>query len=239
MKLRRRKMKRTSAVDPAVLDMWAPKTALGREVKEKKIGSFDEVVMQGRKILESEIVDTLLPNLQQELIELSSTQRMTDSGRKAKYRAVVAVGDSERFLGVGHAKADEVRPAVETALKEAKYNVIPVVLGCGSWECGCGLPHSTPITVTGRHGGVRVTLKPAPRGTGIVANPIVRITLQLAGVKDVWTKAEGRTRNRLNTVMAVHDALNQLNRIRIGKEWSQAGKAEAPSEQGLGSQKKR
>lgn len=220
MKLRRRKTKRSSAVDPAVLDTWVPKTALGKDVKEKRITSFDEVLKHGRKILESEIVDSLLPNLKQELIELSSTQRMTDSGRKAKYRAVVAVGDEERFLGIGHAKADEVRPSVETAIKEAKYNIIPVFLGCGSWECGCGLPHSMPITVTGRYGGVRVTLRPAPRGTGIVANPIVRITLQLAGVKDVWTKAEGRTRNRLNTVMAVHDALNQLNRMRVKKEWS-------------------
>lgn len=213
-------MKRSSAVDPAVVSSWVPKTELGREVKGKKITTFDEIVAKGRPILESEIIDALMPNLKQELIELSSTQRMTDSGRKSKYRAVVIVGDEERYLGVGHAKADEVRPSVETALKEAKYAVIPVVLGCGSWECGCGLPHSTPIKVTGQHGGVKVTLKPAPRGTGIVANPIIRMTLQLAGMKDVWTKAEGRTRNRLNTVMAVHDALNQLNKMRIKQDWS-------------------
>lgn len=220
MKLRRKKTKAEDAVDTAALDLWVPKTSLGKAVKEKKITSFDEIVKQGKRILESEIVDVLIPNLKQELIELSSTQRMTDSGRKAKYRAVVVVGDGEGHLGVGHAKDDEVRPAVETALKEAKYNIIPVILGCGSWECGCNLPHSVPISVTGRCGGVKVTLKPAPRGTGIVANPIVRTVLQLAGVKDVWTKAEGRTRNRLNTAMAVHDALNQLNKLRISKEWT-------------------
>ena len=63
-------------------------------------------------------------------------------------------------------------------------------------------------------------LKPAPRGTGIVANKIVKRVLQLAGVKDLWTKAEGRTRNRFSTVMAVVGAIDELNKMRVKKPWT-------------------
>ena len=145
---------------------------------------------------------------------------MTDSGRKSKYRAVVVIGDQEKFISIGQGKADEVRPAIETAIKDAKINVVHTNLGCGSAQCACGTKHSLPIRVTGRHGGVRVMLIPAPRGTGIVANKIVRKVLQLAGIRDVWTKAEGRTRNRFNIARAVVDAIDQLNQIRIKQEWS-------------------
>mgnify|MGYP001595466077 CR=1 FL=1 len=220
MKLRRGKMKRTSAIDQAAIDSWVPRTAIGRAVKEKEITSLEEVLAKGKKILESEIVDYLVPNIQQETVELSTTQRMTDSGRKSKYRAVVVIGDQEKFISIGQGKADEVRPAIETAIKDAKINVVHTNLGCGSAQCACGTKHSLPIRVTGRHGGVRVMLIPAPRGTGIVANKIVRKVLQLAGIRDVWTKAEGRTRNRFNIARAVVDAIDQLNQIRIKQEWS-------------------
>jgi len=213
-------MKRTSAIDQAAVDSWVPKTSIGRAVKEKQITSLVDVLAKGKALLEPEIVDFLVPNLKQETVELSSTQRMTDSGRKAKYRAVVVVGDEESYISIGAGKADEVRPAIETAIKDAKINIIHTNLGCGSAECGCGTKHSLPIKITGHHGSVRVTLIPAPRGTGLVANKIVRKILQLAGIRDVWTKAEGRTRNRFNTAMAVVDAIDQLNQIRIKREWS-------------------
>ena len=220
MKLRRGRQKRTTAVDQSVRESWVPRTSIGRAVKQGEITSLIDVLAKGKAILESEVVDYLVPNLMQETIELSSTQRMTDSGRKSKYRAVVVVGDGESFISIGQGKADEVRPAIETAIKDAKINIIHTNLGCGSAECACGTKHSMPIKVKGRHGGVRVTLMPAPKGTGLVANKIVRKVLQLAGIKDVWTRAEGRTRNRFNTVMAVVNAIDQLNQIRIKQEWS-------------------
>ncbi len=220
MKLRKGKQKRASAVEQSILDSWNPKTELGRKVKAKEIVNLSDILKSGKPILESEIVDVLLPNLMQETIELSSTQRMTDSGRKAKYRAVVVVGDGQEYIGIGQGKADEVRPAIEAAVRDAKYNIAHVNLGCGSSQCDCGSKHSLPIQITGKHGGVKITLRPAPRGTGIVANRIVKKVLQLAGVKDIWTKAEGRTKNRFNTSMAVVDALDQLNRIRVKKEFS-------------------
>lgn len=218
MKFRRMPRRRTSAVGD--VSTWVPRTEQGRRVKEKKITSIDEIFAEGKPVLESEIIDVLLPEMQQEMIQLSSTQRMTDSGRKAKYRAIVVLGDGKGYVSVGQGKADEARPALETAIKEAKRKVIKVNLGCGSWECVCGLKHSVPIKASGAYGGVRVTLSPAPRGTGIVANETVRTVLQLSGIKDVWTKAEGRTKNVYNTAKAVVDAIDSLNRVRIKREWS-------------------
>ena len=220
MKLRKGRQKRSSAVDPSVLSSWNPRTSIGKAVKAKEISGLLDILKSGKPILESEIVDFLLPNLMQETIELSSTQRMTKSGRKAKYRAVVVVGDGQEYIGIGQGKADEVRPSIEAAIKDAKLNVVHVNLGCGSAQCDCKSKHSLPIQITGKHGGVMITLKPAPRGTGIVANRVVKRVLQLAGVKDIWTKAEGRTKNRFNTSLAVVDALDQLNKIRVKTEFA-------------------
>ncbi len=220
MKLRKGRQKRSSAVEPEVLSSWNPKTSVGKAVKAKEVSNLLDILKSGKPILESEIVDSLLPNLMQETIELSSTQRMTKSGRKAKYRAVVVVGDGQEYLGIGQGKADEVRPAIEAAIKDAKLNIVHIWLGCGSAQCNCTTRHSLPIEVTGKHGGVKITLKPAPRGTGIVANRVVKRVLQLAGIRDIWTKAEGRTKNRFNTSMAVVDALDQLNKIRVKNEFT-------------------
>jgi len=220
MRLRRKKSSKGSAIDSSAVSIWKPKTEMGKQVREGKITSLMDIISTGKPILESEIIDTLVPNLSQETIDLSSTQRMTDSGRKGRYRAVVLVGDGKEFIGIGQGKSDEVKPSVELAIKNAKLNIVHTVLGCGSSECRCGTKHSLPIKITGEHGGVRVTLKPAPKGTGIVANQTVKKVLQLAGIKDIWTRAEGRTRNRYNTAAAVIDAIDMLNRIRLRKEWS-------------------
>lgn len=234
MKLRRGKMRRTSAIDQASLDSWVPRTSIGKDVKEGKITSLVDVMSKGKAMLEPQIVDFLLPNLKTENVELSSTQRMTDSGRKAKYRAAVIVGDETEFVSVGAGKADEVRPAIETAVKNAKLNIVHVNLGCGSAQCNCKYRHSLPVVVSGKYGGVKVTLIPAPRGTGIVANKIIKKVLQLAGISDVWTTASGRTRNRYNTSMAVVNAIDQLNEIRVTQPWEteadQAQRAAAEKE---------
>jgi small subunit ribosomal protein S5 len=140
---------------------------------------------------------------------------MTDSGRKQRYRAIVIIGDGKSYIGVGVGKGDEVRPSIEDALKDAKLSIIKTSLGCGSWECKCGEPHSIPAKSVGKYSGVRVILKPAPKGTGIVANPVIKKILMMAGVKDVWTKAFGRVENRLNTAYATLEALKNLHKIRL------------------------
>jgi len=198
---------------------WVPKTDIGRRVKNKEITTIEQIFELGKPVIEHQIVDILLPNLRDEVIKVSMTQRMTDCGRKSQFRAVVIVGDGVDHLGIGAGKADETKPAIETAIKNAKRHVIHVPLGCGSWECGCGQRHTLPIVSTGKSGSVTITLKPAPRGVGIAANEIVRKVLGMAGVKDIWSFSRGRTRGVYNTAMAVFNALDNLNKMKYKGDW--------------------
>lgn len=198
---------------------WIPKTEIGRKVKNKEISSLEEIFELGKPILEYQIVDTLLPNLKNEILDVSMTQRMTDCGRKIQFKAIVIVGDSAGYLGIGVGKSEERRPAIETAIKNAKKNIIHVPLGCGSWECGCEGKHTLPIKILGKGGSVLITLKPAPRGLGIVADEVVRKVLTLAGVKDIWSFSRGSTRCVYNTAMAVYNALNNLNNLKFHGDW--------------------
>ncbi len=200
---------------------WVPKTELGKKVASGQITNIDEILTKGEKILEPEIVDKLLPDMTDELIKLGTTQRVTDSGRKIKFRAVVVVGDGHGHVGIGAGKSDEARPAIENAIRSAKMNLISVPFGCGSWECGCGTKHSLPVKVSGKCGSVVVTLKPAPRGVGVVGNSIVKKVLAKVGVSDVWSSCTGSTRTKFNTAVAVVDALSRLTNMQSSKDWTE------------------
>jgi small subunit ribosomal protein S5 len=197
------------------IELWQPKTEIGRAVKEGKITNIVEILRAGRPILEPEIVDALVPNLQQELLHLKIVQKMHKSGRRSKYWALVAVGNGDGLVGVGDEKSREIAMAITKAAKVAKQRLIEVKRGCGSWECSCGRPHSVPFKVTGKSGSVEVTLIPAPRGLGIVAPEIPRAILRLAGIKDVWFFSRGETRTRVNFAYATLEALRQTTKISV------------------------
>jgi small subunit ribosomal protein S5 len=196
------------------IEAWEPKTALGKDVKAKRVTSIEQVFHDGRRIEEPEIIDALLPDLNSEIIEIASVQRMTKNNRKMKFRATAVVGDGHGHVGVGSGKDAEVKAAIESAIIDAKGKVIPIIMGCGSWQCLCGTKHSLPFKVTGRCGSVDVILKPAPRGLGIVASAPVKRMLELAGVKDIWSFSRGRTRARYNAVVAVYRALGSINHMK-------------------------
>ena len=197
---------------------WIPKTRLGKLVASGEIKSMDEALATNLPLLEPEIVDKLLPGLKRVILERTVTIRVTDSGRRRAYRVAVVVGNENGFVGFGIGKAKEYRIALEKATKEAKLNIIKVRRGCGSWECGCGLPHSVPFKVEGKAGSVRVVLKPAPRGVGLVAADAIKPVLQLAGIKDVWSKGYGNTRSTINFAQATINALKQTYSTRLRPE---------------------
>lgn len=195
------------------VNLWEPRTQLGRRVKAGEIKDISMILRSGQKILEPEIVFALVPGMKHEILSLGMMQRMHKSGRRVRYRIVVAVGNEDGIIGVGAASAREVRSAIEKAMNAAMLNVIEVARGCGSWECGCGRPHSISVRVSGKSGSVRVSLKPAPRGLGIVAAETPKIILRLAGVEDVWTHTSGETRATYNFAFATFNALRQTTRI--------------------------
>jgi len=133
---------------------------------------------------------------------------------------VVAVGNGDGYVGIGSAKAKQMRNAIDKAIIDAKLNIIPVRRACGSWECRCNQPHSVPFRVTGKAGSVEVTLIPAPRGTGLVAGDVAKIVLRLAGIRDVWTRTKGETRTAPNFAKAVYEALKQTYKIKTPSQWA-------------------
>jgi len=198
---------------------WVPRTRLGRMVAEGKISSIEEIFVEGFKIREPEIVDVLLPELQEEVVNISLVQKQTDAGEKSRFKAIVAVGNKDGYVGLGSGKASQVRAAIDKAAIDARLNITPVRRGCGSWECGCGRPHSLPFRVIGHCGGVEVHLIPGPRGLGLVASEVAKILLSLAGVKDCWTRSYGSTKTVPSFAYAVFDALKQTYRLVTPEDW--------------------
>ena len=199
-----------------MIEGWTPKTRLGRLVYEGKITTFDDAVATGHPVKEPEIIDILLPELSDEVLDINMVQRMTDSGRRVKFRAAVAIGNRDGYIGFAETKDLQAGPAIRKAIETAKLNLIKINRGCGSWECGCGEEHTVPYTVRGKTGSVTVVLKPAPRGLGITSGGTARKVLQLAGIKDVWTRSSGQTRTTINFARATFEALKATTTVRIG-----------------------
>src|SRR3989344_2076942 len=209
---------------------WTPRTQLGREVMSGNITSLHDIFASGKKIKEPEIVDKLVPNLQIDLIYIGGspgkgggqkrtaikrTARMHRSGRRYRISSVVIVGNNDGFFGIGKSTSLEHRTAIHKATQDAKLNIIPIKRGCGSWECGCSTLHSIPYEIEGKRGSVRVSLLPAPKGVGLVIGDEAKKILQIAGIKDIWSRTFGQTRTRLNYSYALYDAFKKMNRIKI------------------------
>ncbi len=203
---------------------WEPNTKLGRRVKNGEFDNLDEILDKGMMILEPEIVDYLL-NTEDELLLIGQskgkfgggqrrvfkqTQKKTREGNKPQFTAMAVLGDRDGHIGIGLGKAKETVPARDKGIRMAKKNIFKIRRGCGSWQCDCGGHHSIPFEVTGRCGSVRITLKPAPRGKGLVTESEVQKTLELAGIQDVWSKSFGHTENKINLIKALEDALRKL-----------------------------
>lgn len=203
----------------ASLEQWVPRTRLGKMIQEGRITSIEEVFMAGLQIRESQIVDALLPDLQEEVININLVQKQTDAGEKSRFKAIVAVGNRDGYIGLGGGKAKQVRNAIEKAAVNARLNILPVRRGCGSWECGCGKPHSIPFQVEGKTGGVKVVFIPGPRGLGLVVSEVSKVILGLAGVKDCWSRSFGSTRTVPSFAYAVFDALKETYGLITPADW--------------------
>lgn len=205
--------------EPSETEPWVPKTRLGKMIQEGKISSIEEVFVAGLKIREPQIVNALVPDLQEEVININLVQKQTDAGEKSRFKAIVAVGNKDGYVGLGSGKASQVRNAIEKAAADARLKIVPVRRGCGSWECDCGKLHSIPFQVEGKTGGVRVVFVPGPRGLGLVASEVSKVILGLAGVKDCWTRSYGSTRTIPSYAYAVFEALKETYSLIIPTDW--------------------
>ncbi len=203
---------------PAPAPPWVPKTELGRKVHSGEIATMADALRSGLPLREAAIVDKLIPMLHDEVLDVNMVQRMTDSGRRFKFAVTVVVGNGDGYVGLGRAKGREVGPTIRRAIDRAKLTLIEVYRGCGSWECGCGRPHTVPFQVRGRSGSVVVTFKPAPQGVGLAVGDVTKPILRFAGFTDAWGYTDGHTKTTVNYAQAAFRALMALSELKLAPE---------------------
>lgn len=213
------------------LSEWAPKTKLGRMVLGGQLTTLGDAIRTGLPVREPEIVDILLPETEDEVLDVNMVQRMTDSGRRVNFVITCIVGNKDGFAGLGRARGREVGPSIRRAIDNAKLNMIEIKRGCGSWECGCMRAHSLPFKVTGRSGSVEVVLKPAPQGVGLAVGDVAKSVLRLAGITDAWGFTKGHTKTTVNYALATFDALRKTGEVKVRTEQTERLKIKAGAEQ--------
>jgi small subunit ribosomal protein S5 len=210
---RRRRKKPDDAITG--LRKWVPKTRLGHEVMSGRVTTFEAAIATGLPIREVEIVDALIPGLEDDIIKVNMVQRMTDSGRRVRFNVMACVGNRDGYVGLAMAKGKEVSSTISKAINAAKLNLIQVQRGNGSWESSVGPGTSVPFKVEGQAGSTRVTLMSAPAGKGLVIGEMGKRVLQLAGVSDVISRTKGQTQTTINYAAATYNALFEINKTRV------------------------
>ena len=130
-------------------------------------------------------------DLQERVVSLNRVSKTVKGGRIMKFSALIVVGDGNGNVGAGLGKAAEVPEAIRKGIEDAKKNMIKVNLKDTT------IPHD----IVGKSGASMVIMKPAAPGTGVIAGGAVRAVLEMAGIKDIRTKAL-RSRNKRNVVNA-------------------------------------
>lgn len=229
MAFKPRDRKMTEEEKMSKLELWRPKTELGRRVKSKEITDIAEIIESGHRIMEAEIVDMLIPDLETDFILIGQakgkfgggkrrifrqTQKKTKEGNKPVFSVMAVVG-KDGYVGIGIGRAKETMPSRDKAVRNAKLNLTQISRGCGSWQCTCGEPHSIPFKMEGKEASVEVKFMPAPKGTGLVIDNEIKKIFRLAGIKDVWCKTKGQSTQKTNLVSATMKALKQGTRQRV------------------------
>ena len=137
---------------------------------------------------------------EERIIKIRRVCKTTKGGRHMRFSALVAIGDGKGKYGFGTGKSAEVPEAIKKALDSAKTNLLRLPLVKND-----SIPHS----VVGKFGATSVFLKPAPAGTGVIAGGPVRAILELAGVKNIYSKVYG-SRNPVNIIKATVNGLSLL-----------------------------
>ena len=140
-------------------------------------------------------------------MQISRVTKVVKGGKKLSFRAVVIAGDQKGHVGVGCGKSSEVIGAIQKAVVDARKNSIEVPI------FNTTIPHIS----TGRSGAGSVILKPASKGTGVIAGGAVRSVLELAGIENILSKSLG-SKSPLNAARATMNALQSMKTFKVAAE---------------------
>jgi small subunit ribosomal protein S5 len=136
---------------------------------------------------------------EERVVQITRVTKVVSGGKNLSFRVVAVVGNMDGKVGIGIGSAREVPIAIRKALLEARKSVVEVPV----------INETIPHEVMARHDASRVLLKPAGPGTGIIANAAVRAVVELAGIKNILTKALGST-SAVNLARATFNGLREL-----------------------------
>lgn len=142
-------------------------------------------------------------NMKEKVVQIRRVTKVVKGGKRMGFRAAVVVGDEAGHVGIGIGKAAEVSAAIRKGVEDAKKRQIEVT------RIGTTIPHE----ILGKSGSSRVLIRPAPKGTGVIAGGAVRIILELSGIHDVVAKSLGSP-NAINTAKATISGLQNLKKLK-------------------------
>lgn len=154
--------------------------------------------------MKKEFISKKTSSIEEKVVKINRITKVVKGGRRFRFSALVVVGDKKGKIGFATGKAQEIIDAIKKALEKAKKDMVDISL------VGTTIPHE----ITGHFGATKAFLKPASKGTGIVAGgKAARTVLELAGISDILTKSLG-SRTSINVLRAVMDGLKNLRTIK-------------------------